>query len=224
MTRIVIAHRSTFIRDVIRLQGVPRGVYVVGEAVRPTELIDLCRSECPDVAIIEADFEDGTEVESLLALVLATGARAVVVCDDPSPERLTRILALGASGYLRHDTTPDQVLEAVEAVAGGASVLGPTATATILEQWRRLREPALLPGVGVAPTLTPRELDVLVAMADGLPAKLVARRLGVAIKTVENHKIRIFDKLGVRSQAQAVALAIAHGLLAAQPATISAGE
>ena len=133
-TRLVIAHRSTFIRDVVRLTGRNRDVFVVGEARRPADLAELCASERPDVAFVEANFVDGSEVESVLPAVLAFGTRAVVVSDDPSPERVTRILALGASGLLRHDTTPDQVVEAIQAVAGGAAVLGPQATATILEQ------------------------------------------------------------------------------------------
>jgi len=93
-------------------------------------------------------------------------------------------------------------------------VLGPVATATVLDQWRKLREPArgTITG-GVASSLTVREHDVLTAMADGLPAKSIARRLGMAVKTVENHKIRIYDKLGVRTQAHAVSLAISQGLL-----------
>ena len=216
-TRLVIAHRSTFIRDVVRLTGRSRDVLVVGEARRPADLAALCASERPDVAFIEATFADGSQVESVLPAVLAVGTRAVIVSDDPSPERVTRILALGASGFLRHDTTPDQVVDAIQAVAGGAAVLGPQATATILEQWRRLRESGVVagPGADKPVVLTPREQEVLVAMADGLPAKAIARRLGVATKTVENHKIRIFSKLGVRTQAQAVSLAINHGLLTA---------
>jgi DNA-binding NarL/FixJ family response regulator len=54
---------------------------------------------------------------------------------------------------------------------------------------------------------------VLKAMAEGLAAKGIARRLGVATKTVENHKVRVFDKLGVRNHAQAVSVAITHGLI-----------
>jgi DNA-binding NarL/FixJ family response regulator len=212
--RLITAHRSTFIRDVLRISGVGRKILVVGEARSATELVELCRSEQSDVVYAEDSFEDGSEIESVLVLLMATGTRVIVVCDDPSPERLTRILALGAHGYLRHDTTPEQVLDAVESVAGGAAVLGPVATATVLEQWRRLREPGRIgTGGGMRASLTVREMDVLVAMADGLPAKAIARRLGMAVKTVENHKIRIYDKLGVRTQAHAVSLAISHGLL-----------
>lgn len=226
-TRLITAHRSTFIRDVLRISGVARKIFVVGEARSATELVELCRSEQPDVVYAEDRFDDGSEIESVLVLLLATGARVIVVCDDPSPERLTRVLSLGAHGYLRHDTTPEQVLDAVESVACGAAVLGPAATATVLEQWRRLREPgsAGLVRGGIAPSLTAREHDVLTAMADGLPAKSIARRLGMAVKTVENHKIRIYDKLGVRTQAHAVSLAISQGLLAnsAPVAALEAG-
>jgi len=63
-----------------------------------------------------------------------------------------------------------------------------------------------------APNLTARELEVLAAMADGLSAKAIALRLGVALKTVENHKVRIFDKLGVQTQAHAVSVAIGLGV------------
>ncbi|MDQ1490768.1 MAG: hypothetical protein QOJ23_3282, partial [Actinomycetota bacterium] len=134
--RLITAHRSTFIRDVLRISGVARKIYVVGEARSATELVELCRSEQPDVVYAEDSFDDGSEIESVLVLLNTTGARVIVVCDDPSPERLTRILALGAHGYLRHDTMPEQVLDAVEWVAGGAAVLGPVATATVLDQWR----------------------------------------------------------------------------------------
>src|SRR5581483_7166582 len=162
-TRVVIAHRSTVIRDVVRLLGASRAVVVVGETSRPAALAGLCRSEHPDVTIAEATFEDGTEIESLLTDLQATDTRTLVVGGDPSPERLTRALLLGASGYLHDDASLEQVVEAIGAVADGGSVPGPTAAATILEQWRRLREHK-----AEASALTARELDVLVAMAEGL--------------------------------------------------------
>jgi DNA-binding NarL/FixJ family response regulator len=218
--RLVIAHRSTLIREALQLVGAPQGLLVVGEAVKAAELVALCQVEQPAVVYAEATFEDGTEIESVLPEVLATGARVLAVSDDPSPERLTRILAQGASGYVRHDTSPDQAVDAIVAVAGGAAALGPAAAAVILEQWRRLRDPAA-PADEARSGLTAREHDVLKAMADGLAAKAIALRLGVAVKTVEAHKVRIFDKLGVRTQAHAVAVAIGHGLItpASEPAS-----
>ena len=63
-------------------------------------------------------------------------------------------------------------------------------------------------------SLTPRELEVLVALAEGLTTKAIASRLGVAMKTVESHKVRLFDKLGARTQAHAVSIAVGRHLVA----------
>jgi DNA-binding NarL/FixJ family response regulator len=209
---LVIAHRSTLIREALHLAGSSQNVLVVGETVKAAELVGLCEAEGPHVVYAEGTFEDGTEIESILSEVLATRARVVVVSDDPSPERVTQVLALGASGYLRHDTSPREAIDALVSVANGASVLGPAAASVILEQWRRLRGP-VSPATSPRSALTAREHDVLVAMADGLAAKAIANRLGVAVKTVEAHKVRIFGKLGVHTQPHAVALAISHGLI-----------
>src|SRR5205809_513286 len=79
--------------------------------------------------------------------------------------------------------------DAVRAVARGDIALHPVAAATVVDQWRRLRVGAGGSTVGNQRlALTPREVDVLAAMADGLSTKGIARRLGVAVKTVENHK------------------------------------
>ncbi|MGH8998290.1 MAG: response regulator transcription factor, partial [Acidimicrobiia bacterium] len=178
------------------------------------ELAKRVRSAAPDVVLTEATFADGSAVEACLDELVASGARVAVICDDPSPERLTGILARGACAYLRSDTSPLDLVDAVVDVAEGHTVLHPWATATVMDQWRRMRAGG---GGGLGRTagsaLTAREAEVLAAMVDGLATKAIARRLGVAVKTVENHKIRIFDKLGVRTQAGAVALAISHGLL-----------
>jgi DNA-binding NarL/FixJ family response regulator len=137
--RVVIAHRSTLVRDVLRLLGVPEDVLVVGEAEAPAALLDLCASERPDVVLAEATFEDGTEIETCLPPLLAGGARVAVICDDTTPERLMRILALGVSGYLCSDASPSHVVEAMAILARGAAVLEPTAAEMLLEQWRGLR-------------------------------------------------------------------------------------
>ena len=211
--RAVIADRNVLVRDLLRIVCTRHGIRVVGETGSARELVALSESELPDVVVTDAVLDDA-RIEECIAALLACNTRVVVLCDDPSPERVTWILAHGASGYLLHDSAPDQVGDAVLAVARGAAALDPTAAGLILQQWRRLRTNETANAVGTPRgELTPREMDVLAAMADGLATKAIARRLGVAVKTVENHKIRIFDKLGVRTQAHAVTLAIGHGLL-----------
>jgi DNA-binding NarL/FixJ family response regulator len=222
--RIVLADRNVLVRDLLRIVCHRHGIRVVGETGNAAELLSLCETEQPDIVVTDAALEDAP-AEEFMAAVLAMSIRLIVLCDDPSPERVTWILAHGASGYLLHDSAPDVIGDAVLAVSRGAAALDPAAAGLILQQWRRLRTNESAPSIGQPRgELTPREMDVLAAMSDGLATKAIARRLGVAVKTVENHKIRIFDKLGVRTQAHAVTLAIGHGLLASAPSPFAIVE
>jgi DNA-binding NarL/FixJ family response regulator len=205
---VLIADGDQLVRDMLRRACAERDVPVVDETETLDGLCWLARARRPDV-VVTADCLDGVGVEKALADVLEVGARVIVLSADPSPERLTTFLAAGAAGYLFYDSSPEEVVSGILAVARGAAALNPTVAGTILHQWRRLRTE----GDRAQATLSARESDVLAAMADGLATKAIAVRLGIARKTVENHKIRIFDKLGVRTQAQAVTVAIGHGLV-----------
>lgn len=92
----------------------------------------------------------------------------------------------------------------------------PHGSVTVVEQWQRT--PSDRSAGRRTRGLTQREHEVVAAMADGLSTKEIGRRLGVAAKTVEGHKTRVFGKLDARSQAHAVRLAITHGLLAGSQA------
>jgi DNA-binding NarL/FixJ family response regulator len=213
---VVIAHDDDLIRDLLGLACAQGGVTVVGEALSVDQLLFSCIGSRPDVILI-ADRLGGTLVEEALPAVVRTGIRTVVLSSDPSPERMSRLLARDLHGYLSHDASPDEVAAAIRAVARGEVAVNPEVLSTILHQWRRLRSQPVSVGSRRRPVLTPRELDILGAMSDGLAAKAIALRLGVALKTVENHKIRIFEKLGVRSHAHAVTVAMAYGLARPSP-------
>ena len=210
--RVAVAHPAPFVREAIARVCERDGFVVTGTVESGAELVQHCREHSPEVVVVDAALEDGP-VERRFGELLGSGARVVVLCDDRSPERYTVLLEAGASGFLQADSPSEHLHTAIRAVAAGAAVLHPTVAETVLGQWRRLRaevsgNPARAAG------LTNREVEVLGAMTDGLANKAIARRLGITIKTVENHKTRIFDKLGVRTRAQAVSLAISQGLLA----------
>jgi DNA-binding NarL/FixJ family response regulator len=217
--RVVIAHDDDLVRDMVGLACARGGVVVVAEAVSFDELLHACAGTQATVTLT-ADRLGDTLVEEVLPALVGTGTRVIVLSADPSPERLSQLLARDLCGYLSHDAGPDEVVVAIKAVARGEVALNPEVMGTIVHQWRRLRAGPVSVGSRRRPALTPRELDILAAMTDGLAAKAIALRLGVALKTVENHKIRIFEKLGVRSHAHAVTVALAYGL-AGSPATVA---
>lgn len=214
--RVVLADGDLLVRDILRAACARRGVEIVGEADEAVDLRRCVMRRSPDIVVL-GDEVGGTAVDEAVGELLEYGTKVIVVSGDPSPNQVTRLMGMGASGFLMHDASPDEVASAVLAVGRGAAVLNPTATLTILSQWRRLRAKPPARGRRGVHALTPRESDVLTAMTEGLSTKAIATRLTMATKTVENHKIRIFDKLGVRTQAQAVTVAIGYGL--AEPAT-----
>jgi DNA-binding NarL/FixJ family response regulator len=214
--RVLIADPNALVRSLLRTALLQGDVTVIAETGTIAELLELCATEQPDVVVTNSDLDGGVIDPHVIALV-DDGSRVIVLTRDPSPERLTALLAAGVSGYLLREVDPDAVVDAVHAVARGDIALHPVAASTVVDQWRRMRVSAGGSTVGNQRlALTPREVDVLAAMADGLSTKGIARRLGVAVKTVENHKTRVFDKLGVRTQAHAVATAIGQGLLATE--------
>jgi DNA-binding NarL/FixJ family response regulator len=137
MVRLVIAKCNLLVGYLFGLLGAGRDFLVVGDAHDSLELVDVCQRELPDVVLAEGDYDHGG-VESALPTLVATAAGVIVICDDPSPDRLTAILASGVSGWLRHDAAPTEVLDAIDAVANGAAVLDPPAPKTLLNHWRQL--------------------------------------------------------------------------------------
>lgn len=209
--RLVLADADPLRRSLLRALCQGRGFAVVGEARDVAELVELALEQQPDLVVTDADLDDGP-VEQAVATTAAAGIRTLVVCDVPAADRLASLLDAGADGVMSFDASPVQLIDAIAAVAKGSNPLAPEVAAVLLTQWRWLRRGG---GGGRrdGQNLTEREHDILVAMVEGLAAKAVASRLGISVKTVENHKIRIFDKLGARNHAHAVSLAITNGLV-----------
>ena len=136
-------------------------------------------------------------------LAVAPGTRVVVLTSFAEAEQVTAALEAGAVGYLLKDTEPDVLLRCIrEAAAGGAPLSARAATALLPQQ-----RPA-----GLAAALRAREREVLALVAEGLPNKSIARRLGISEKTVKTHLTRVFSVLGVGDRTSAALWAQRHGL------------
>ncbi|HUP72462.1 MAG TPA: response regulator transcription factor [Acidimicrobiales bacterium] len=211
--RVLIANPSPLLRSVLRRACEGDAIHVLGEASTSAEALAQSRQNRPHVVLSSTEFTDGS-LTNILQGLLTTGARTLVVGDAPSASLLNTLLIAGVSGYLYIDQVgASELVAGVRTVAVGDAALHPAAAALVLQQWRASRPTS--PSETAAPRtdLTARELEVLTAMAEGLATKAIAIRLGVAMKTVENHKARVFAKLGARNHAHAVTLAVAQGLL-----------
>ena len=156
------------------------------------------------------------------AMLTAYDFPTAQILDRPSPPRVVVLttfelddyvfdaLAAGASGFLLKRTRPEQLVDAIRVVVDGGSMLSPTVTTRVIEQFSRPHSPATTPHWVAA--LTDRERDVLRAMARGLSNGEIADALFIGENTVKTHVSRVFAKLGARDRAQAVVLAFQAGI------------
>jgi DNA-binding NarL/FixJ family response regulator len=208
---IVIASRTALLRDLLRDEAHRRGLTVVSEAADPISAAAAVNNHRPRAVVVEAPEVD--EWSTLLSTVRRRKCSVVFITDDASPDTAVALLAGGVDGLLRSDASTSDVMSSVLSLLDGGAALHGDVAALILNQWRVLRGSKNAGGALPRSALTSREFDVLVAMSEGLSTKAVARRLGVALKTVENHKTRVYQKLGARSNAHAISMAIRLGLL-----------
>jgi DNA-binding NarL/FixJ family response regulator len=219
--RVVIADQSTLLRSVLVgvFSDAPE-VVVTATVASLDELRASCRRDKPHVVLADTSFPDGSMVDAI-ADILLIGARVLVVCPPQSAESASELLFAGASGCLFvQDAGAVDVLEATRAVAAGNAALHPAIAAAVLQQWRLSRGQTLdetgnssRAADADAPRLTPREAEVLGALARGLSTKSIGREMSVSPKTVEAHIGRLLAKLKARHRAHAVSVALDLGLL-----------
>jgi DNA-binding NarL/FixJ family response regulator len=170
-------------------------VDVVAAAAGGEEAVTLATTERPDVVLMDLEMPDIDGIEATRRIRAADPAVNVVVLTAFSDrERILDAIDAGAVGYLLKDAEPDELVRGLEAAARGESPLSPKAAQALI---------AARADRGGAPGLTPREQEVLQLLAEGLPNKLIARRLEISEKTVKAHLTSIFQRIGVTDRTQA---------------------
>jgi DNA-binding NarL/FixJ family response regulator len=209
--RIAIRSRTGLTGSLLRSVLRDAGGLVVCETEHIDRLPALVAAEQPDVVVLEWAGASAALV-GLVEDLAARGVPVLVLCREVDPAAVLAAMAAGASGFLSLEMGAGELLSALDAVRRWETPLHPRAAATLVEQWREMRRGTSAAGP-TADSLSGRELEVLAGMSRGDTSKAVARALGLSLKTVENHKTRIYSKLGVRSQAEAVNVAIGWGLV-----------
>ncbi|MFD6450886.1 response regulator [Nocardia sp. NPDC060220] len=201
--RLILADDHLVMRAglVALLQAEP-SIRIVGEAADGAEAIDLAERLCPDVALLDLRMPVLDGVTATRDIVRRTGTRVLILTTYDTDAEIERAIEAGAIGYLLKDTTRDQLVDAIHAAARGQTVLAPRVAERLVARIRR-PEPV---------TLTPREIDVLRAVADGLSNPEIGRRLVIAEATVKTHLLRVFAKLDVNDRTHAVIVAMKRGL------------
>ncbi len=217
--RIVVADDQRAVREALStvLDAEP-GFQVVGLADDGDQAVELAHRLKPDVVLMDLRMPnvDGVTATQRLAAELPT-VRVVVLTTFADDASILSALEAGAMGFLTKDAGREQIALAVRSAAAGQSVLDPAVQASLL----RAASPTDPKAPPVPPTpaslpdnLTPREADVLRAIASGRTNAEIATELYISEVTVKSHINHLFAKTGSRSRAEAVTYAYDHGLVA----------
>jgi DNA-binding NarL/FixJ family response regulator len=214
MIRVVVADDQALVRGGFRLilQTQP-DIEVVGEAADGREAVARTQEQRPDVVLMDIRMPgmDGLEATRRL-MTTQNPPRVLMLTTFDLDEYVYDALRAGASGFLLKDVRPEQLADAVRAVAAGDTLLAPAITRRLVEQYLRRPPPGARTPLGLG-ELTDRELDVLRLVARGRSNQQIAGTLFLSESTVKTHLTHLFAKLGLRDRAQAVVLAYESGLI-----------
>ncbi|MFL5968598.1 MAG: response regulator [Gaiellaceae bacterium] len=204
MIRVLLADDHGVVRDGLgRLIAGLDDIELVAEAANGAEAVEQSRLTKPDVVLMDLDMPVLDGIEATRQVLAERPETAVIVLTAFSDRpRINGALAAGARGYLLKDVDAQGVADGIRAAARGESPLDPRAARTILDA---RSEPDPLAA------LSEREREVLSLLVEGLPNKLIARRLEISEKTVKSHLTRIFRELDVTDRTQAALWAERHG-------------
>lgn len=209
MIRVLLADDHGVIRDGLgRLIASFEDIDLIGSAADGEEAVRLSAELAPDVVLMDLDMPGVDGIEATRRVLAGRPETAVLVLTSFSDRpRILGAIEAGACGYLLKDVAAEEVAEGIRAAARGESPLDPRAARTILTAQS---EP------DPAAALSAREAEVLDLLVEGLPNKLIARRLEISEKTVKTHLTAIFRALGVTDRTQAALWAERSGFTAAR--------
>lgn len=216
--RVVVADDQAVVREgIVMLLGLLPGIEVVGSAKDGEEAVALVAEQAPDVVLMDLRMPRCDGVEATRRIREDFPATQVVVLTTfAEDDSLFPALRAGARGYLTKDAGGDEIVRAIEAVLSGEAGLSPAVQRRLLEQVTTGPLPLAGGGEPELPDgMTPREVEVLVLIADGMSNAEIARSLHISQATVKSHINNLFAKAGLRHRAQAVRYAYVRGL--AQP-------
>ena len=209
---LVVDDDDLMCAGLIELLTVDRDITVVGEAATGRQAIDRARVLAPDVVLMDVRMPDLDGIEATRILTTeAPLTRVLILTTFEQDDYLFGALRAGASGFLLKRTRPEELLAAVQTIAAGESLLSPSVTRRVIDRMAQQPAPDFANASGFA-DLTPRERDVLGALARGLSNREIGAALFVEESTVRTHVKRILMKLQLRDRVQAVIFAYESGL------------
>jgi DNA-binding NarL/FixJ family response regulator len=217
-TRILLVDDHALFRAGVRtlLQSMS-GFEVVGESSNGRDAVQAIERLHPRVVVMDISMHDLNGIDAVRLIVQTfPGVRVIMLSMHATREYVLQALNAGAAGYLTKDVPPEELEEAVRAVAGGQTYLSPRVSAFVIEGLRERMHADGTHGEATPDplhTLTARQREVLQLVAEGMSTKEIAQKLSVSVKTAEAHRTQLMKRLGIHDVTGLVRLAIRAGIV-----------
>jgi two-component system, NarL family, response regulator YdfI len=207
VTRVLITANSVMVRAGLEAIVATHSTFTIVGAVPISQLSDQVVNLQPDVVLLEWDFED--DLTAVLPWLEGDPPAVVLIVEEMPGEWVSESLRSQVRGILPTAAIASEIVAAIAAVAAGLTVLHPVAIEALLPTLPAATQPMPV----LNQPLTPREVEVLTMLAEGLANKAIARRLQISEHTVKFHVGSIFSKLSVSSRTEAVTVGARQGLI-----------
>ncbi len=211
-TRVLLADDHTVVRDGLRtvLDSVP-DLQVVAEAADGAEAVELALSEDVELAVLDVSMPRMTGLQAAHELARRRPElRVLILSMHDNEQYFFEALKAGASGYVLKTAANRDLIEACRATMRGEPFLYPAAVRALVRDYldRASRGEAT-----PEDPLTPRELEIVKLIAEGLTSEEIAEKLVISKKTVDRHRANVLEKLGMRNRVELTRYAIRRGLV-----------
>lgn len=214
-TRVLVVDDQTlFRRAVATLIAGQEDLAVVGEASNGLDAVEQARELSPDLIVMDVEMPvmNGLEAAALILKDLPR-TKIVVLTVSHAAEHLAEAIRAGVHGYLVKDMQPEQLFEMLRAVIRNETAVSPVLTAGLVEELRKsVPRNGRNGGPPRTAPLTPREIEILRLVAEGLSNREIGRRLVITEGTVKNHVHSALEKLNLENRIQAAAYIVRQGL------------
>jgi DNA-binding NarL/FixJ family response regulator len=211
---VLLAEDHMMVREGLRTLLEAEGdIEVVGEAATGRQAVELTRKLRPAVVVMDLAMPLLNGLEATRQILKAVSRTRVLILSAHGDDAyVEEVMALGAAGYVLKQTSAHILARAVREVETGRTFFSPSIAKQLHKQYEKSPDRmALLKKKGVR--LTSREAEVLQLIAEGQANKQVAAELGISVKTVEKHRQRLMEKLGIHDTAGLTRYAIAAGII-----------
>jgi DNA-binding NarL/FixJ family response regulator len=208
--RILVVDDHLVVREGLRwMLGPDSGIEIAAEAETGARGLEAIEADRPDVVLLDIHLPDGSGLDFLATIRSRfPGLPVVMLTMSDEPAYVEEAVRAGAVGYLLKSAPRAELIRAIEAAAAGDAYIQAEVTRPLLQRFS-----TAVRSNGMPAPLSPRELEVVTLLAEGLADKQIAAQLGVSETTVKSHLRQAYEKLGAADRAQAVAIALRSRLI-----------